>query len=199
MRLNPVPPLNVAPTNDAPVKLAPVIVAKGLPSLPSPVVSEPVVATQRVSAGRAAPNAAAAIADFVRGLADTHRAEIEAHWPQVLRRVAGYNLDIFHPQNERPYTQDGSVNLAHLLVGSEGTLAVTRRLQLQLARLPKHKVLGVVNYTSFHAAMDSAQHIVKLDPSAVELVDRTMIELARASGSSSSVRCTMAVLPPRST
>ncbi|MCB1997593.1 MAG: FAD-binding oxidoreductase, partial [Rhodoferax sp.] len=123
---------------------------------------------------------AAAIADFVRGLADTHRAEIEAHWPQVLRRVAGYNLDIFHPRSERPYTGDGSVNLAHLLVGSEGTLAVTRRLHLQLARLPKHKVLGVVNYTSFHAAMDSAQHIVKLDPSAVELVDRTMIELARA-------------------
>ena len=121
-----------------------------------------------------------AIADFVRGLAEAHRAEIEAHWPQVLRRVAGYNLDIFHPRSERPYTGDGSVNLAHLLVGSEGTLAVTRRLHLQLARLPKHKVLGVVNYTSFHAAMDSAQHIVKLGPSAVELVDRTMIELARA-------------------
>ncbi|MCP5270292.1 MAG: FAD-binding protein [Burkholderiaceae bacterium] len=123
---------------------------------------------------------AAAIADFVRGLADAHRSEIEAQWPQVLRRVAGYNLDIFHPRSERPYTGDGSVNLAHLLVGSEGTLAVTRRLHLQLARLPKHKVLGVVNYTSFHAAMDSAQHIVKLGPSAVELVDRTMIELARA-------------------
>lgn len=120
------------------------------------------------------------IADFVRGLADQHRDQIEAHWPKVLRRVAGYNLDIFHPQSERPYTADGSVNLAHLLVGSEGTLAVTRRLHLQLAPLPRHKVLGVVNFTSFHAAMDSAQHIVKLGPSAVELVDRTMIELARA-------------------
>jgi hypothetical protein len=49
--------------------------------------------------------------------------EIEAHWPKVLRRVAGYNLDVFHNQNEKPYTGDGSVNLAHLLVGSEGTLA----------------------------------------------------------------------------
>ncbi|MBT9489590.1 MAG: FAD-binding protein [Rubrivivax sp.] len=121
-----------------------------------------------------------AIARFVRGLAEQHRAQIEAHWPKVLRRVAGYNLDIFHPQSERPYTTDGSVNLAHLLVGSEGTLAVTRRLHLQLAPLPRHKVLGVVNYQSFRAAMDSAQHIVKLGPSAVELVDRTMIELARA-------------------
>ena len=64
-----------------------------------------------------------AIADFVRGLAERHRDEIEARWPKVLRRVGGYNLDIFAAQSERPYTADGSVNLAHLLVGSEGTLA----------------------------------------------------------------------------
>jgi FAD/FMN-containing dehydrogenase/Fe-S oxidoreductase len=128
----------------------------------------------------AATGRAAQIAQFVRGLADTHRADIEAHWPKVLRRVAGYNLDIFHPQSEKPYTTDGSVNLAHLLVGAEGTLAFTRSLTLQLAELPRHKVLGVVNFESFHAAMDSAQHIVKLGPTAVELVDRTMIELSLA-------------------
>jgi FAD/FMN-containing dehydrogenase/Fe-S oxidoreductase len=120
------------------------------------------------------------IAAFVRGLADAHRAEIEAHWPTVLRRVAGYNLDIFHPRSEKPYTTDGSVNLAHLLVGTEGTLALYRSLQLALAPLPRAKVLGVVNFPTFHAAMDSAQHIVKLGPTAVELVDRTMIELSRA-------------------
>jgi FAD/FMN-containing dehydrogenase/Fe-S oxidoreductase len=120
------------------------------------------------------------IADFVRGLAEQHRSDIDTHWPKVLRRVAGYNLDIFHPQSEKPYTGDGSVNLAHLLVGAEGTLALYRSLKLQLAPLPRAKVLGVVNFPSFHAAMDSAQHIVKLGPSAVELVDRTMIELSRA-------------------
>ncbi|WP_418315720.1 FAD-binding and (Fe-S)-binding domain-containing protein [Piscinibacter sakaiensis] len=120
------------------------------------------------------------IAEFVRGLAERHSAEIDARWPKVLRRVGGYNLDIFRPQSERPYTDDGSVNLAHLLVGSEGTLAITERLRLKLAPLPRAKVLGIVNYESFRAAMDSAQHIVKLEPTAVELVDRTMIELARA-------------------
>ena len=120
------------------------------------------------------------IADFVRGLADSLAPEIDERWPTVLRRVAGYNLDIFRPRSERPYTSDGSVNLAHLLVGAEGTLAVTRSLTLKLAPLPRAKVLGVVNFTSFHTAMDSAQHIVKLGPSAVELVDRTMIELSRA-------------------
>jgi FAD/FMN-containing dehydrogenase/Fe-S oxidoreductase len=126
------------------------------------------------------PAGVRAIADKVAELAFAERAEIERMYPHVLRRVGGYNLDIFFPQSERPYTTDNSVNLAHLLVGSEGTLAVTERLTLNLAPLPKHKTLGVVNFPSFYKAMDSAQHIVKLKPAAVELVDRTMIELARA-------------------
>ncbi len=123
--------------------------------------------------------AAKQLGDLVKNLANTLAPEIEAHFPKVLRRVAGYNLDVFHPQSERPYTTDGSVNLAHLLVGSEGTLAYFKSLELKLAPLPKHKVLGVVNFASFFKAMDSAQHIVKLGPTAVELVDRTMIDLAR--------------------
>ena len=117
----------------------------------------------------------------VKDLAATLAPEIERRWPKVLRRVGGYNLDIFHNQSERPYTGDGSVNLAHLLVGSEGTLALTRSLTLRLAELPKAKVLGVVNFPTFYKAMDSAQHIVKLGNgslTAVELVDRTMIELS---------------------
>lgn len=121
---------------------------------------------------------AAQIAGHVRALAEAHAAEIDARWPKVLRRVGGYNLDIFRNQNERPYTSDGSVNLAHLLVGSEGTLAFTRSLTLKLSALPRAKVLGIVNFPTFHGAMDAAQHIVKLGPTAVELVDRTMIELS---------------------
>ncbi len=113
-------------------------------------------------------------------LGASERDEIERVWPRVMRRVGGYNLDVFHPQSERPYTADNSVNLAHLLIGSEGTLAYFRRLHLKLAPLPAHKVLGVVNFPTFHQAMDSAQHLVALGPTAVELVDRTMIELARA-------------------
>src|SRR5262249_3064896 len=108
------------------------------------------------------------------------RNEIERIWPTVLRRVGGYNLDVFHPRSERPYTSDGSVNLAHLLVGSEGTLALSRRLHLKLAPLPGAKVLGVGNFPTFRAAMEAPQHLVALGPTAVELVDRTMIDLARA-------------------
>lgn len=122
------------------------------------------------------------LGEQVRALALALKPEIEARWPKVLRRVAGYNLDVFHNQNEKPYTKDGSVNLAHLLVGSEGTLALTKSLKLQLSELPRHKVLGVVNFPTFYKAMDTAQHIVKLGHdgtlTAVELVDRTMIELS---------------------
>ncbi len=97
--------------------------------------------------------------------------EIARRFPQLLRRVGGYNID------ELVSVESG--NLARLLVGSEGTLAFFTRLQLQLQPIPPHKVLGVCHFPSFHQAMDSAQHIVRLDPSAVELVDRTMIDLSR--------------------
>ena len=71
------------------------------------------------------------------------------------------------------------VNLATLLCGSEGTLAVSRRLELKLSPLPKNKALGICHFASFRKAMEATQHIVKLGPVAVEVVDRTLIELAR--------------------
>ena len=115
----------------------------------------------------------------LRSIAVREWNEIEHHVPKVMRRVGGYNIDVFLPQSERPYTGDGSVNLSHLLVGSEGTLAWTSALTLQLAPLPSRRTLGVVNFPTLYRAMQCAQHIVTLRPSAVELVDRTMIELAR--------------------
>jgi FAD/FMN-containing dehydrogenase/Fe-S oxidoreductase len=132
-------------------------------------------------------------------IGQAHREQMAQHFPKVMRRVGGYNLDVFHPQSERPYTADGSVNLAHLLVGSEGSLGLFRKLRLKLSPLPQHKVLGVVNFAKFFAAMDSAQHIVKLKPSAVELVDRTMIDLARENPAFRRVIETALVDPNRAT
>jgi hypothetical protein len=56
-----------------------------------------------------------------------------------------------------PYTQDSSINLAHLLVGSEDTIAYYKslKIKIKLAPLPQHKVLGIVNFASFYKAMDS--------------------------------------------
>ncbi|GGD76506.1 FAD-binding and (Fe-S)-binding domain-containing protein [Caballeronia grimmiae] len=115
--------------------------------------------------------------DGVRDIAMRERDEMRERIPKVLRRVAGYNLDLFDCQSPLPFSAD-EPNLANLLVGSEGTLAFSRQLTLKLAPLPAHKTLGVVNFPSFFDAMDMTQHIVNLGPVAVELVDRTMIDLA---------------------
>jgi FAD/FMN-containing dehydrogenase/Fe-S oxidoreductase len=118
-----------------------------------------------------------ALVEKVHAIVRREAAEIAARWPKVLRRVQGYNLDMVQPG-----PLGGSIvdhNLAHLLVGSEGTLAYSRQLTLKLARLPRHKTLGVCHFPSFRRAMEAPQHIVKLDPDAVELVDSTMIGLAR--------------------
>ncbi|MCS2609815.1 FAD-binding and (Fe-S)-binding domain-containing protein [Halomonas dongshanensis] len=118
------------------------------------------------------------LAQQVRAIAEGVAPEIRAHYPKVLRRVGGYNLDLFDCQNPLPYDAAGRPNLAHLLIGSEGTLGVSQRITLKLSPLPEQKVLGVVNFPTFYQAMDLTQHIVTLGPMAVELVDRTMIELA---------------------
>ena len=127
----------------------------------------------------APPRIARAPARRSQAIGERERDEIERNVPKVLRRVGGYNIDVCCPQSERPYTPDGSVNYAHLLVGSEGTLAWSRELTLKLAPLPAHRTLGVVNFPTLYKAMESARHLVELEPSAVELVDRTMIDLAR--------------------
>src|SRR5262249_11416661 len=98
--------------------------------------------------------------------------EIADKFPKVQRRVGGYNLDSLVPRN-------APNNMAHLLVGSEGTLAFTTRVDLKLWHVIRNKVLGVCHFGSFYEAMDAAQHLVKLKPIAVELVDRTMIALGR--------------------
>ncbi len=106
----------------------------------------------------------------LKDLYEREKQEIEARFPKVLRKVAGYNLDHLGPPH---------ANAAHLLVGSEGTLAYTERVHLKLSPLPAKRSLGVCHFPKFYTAMDLTQHIVKLGPSAVELVDRTMIGLAR--------------------
>ncbi len=109
-------------------------------------------------------------ADKAAALWVREKDEIAARFPAVQRRVAGYNLDELAPDR---------INLAKLLVGSEGTLAYFERLHLDLIPLPMQKALGVCHFPRFHDGMDAAQHIVKLGPCAVELVDRTMLDLSR--------------------
>jgi FAD/FMN-containing dehydrogenase/Fe-S oxidoreductase len=119
------------------------------------------------ASGAGAP---AALVDLVRALHRREADEIAARYPRIQRRVSGYNLDRLG--GDPP-------DLTGLLVGSEGTLAVSRRVELTLHPLPRHKVLGICHFPTFEKAMESTEAIVGLRPSAVELVDRTMIELGR--------------------
>ncbi|HYM73081.1 MAG TPA: FAD-linked oxidase C-terminal domain-containing protein [Stellaceae bacterium] len=111
-----------------------------------------------------------ALARDMRALHRREADEIEARFPKLLRRVGGYNIDMI---------SDEGHNMAHLLVGSEGTLAFFTEIELDLQPIPPHRVLGICHFPTFYSAMAATQHIVKLGPAAVELVDRTMIELAR--------------------
>ena len=141
----------------------------------------------------------------MRALGAREADEIARRFPALLRRVGGYNIDTLVPGAAGGMADGvtsgttgalaGSVagdsagviagrmagghNMAHLLVGSEGTLGFFAEIELDLQPLPAHRVLGVCHFPTFHEAMSATQHIVALDPSAVELVDRTLIELAR--------------------
>ncbi len=112
-----------------------------------------------------------ALTERLLALGRREAAEIAARFPKLQRRVGGYNIDAL--------VGNAPVNLAHLLVGSEGTLAFSTAIELELQPIPAHKVLGVCHFRSFYEAMDATRHIVALGPAAVELVDRTMIDLAR--------------------
>lgn len=98
--------------------------------------------------------------------------EIAARFPKVQRRVGGYNLDALAP------APSGN-NLSHILVGSEGTLAFFKSIELKLWPLLGRRALGVCHFGSFYEAMDAVQHLVTLRPIAIELVDATMIGLGR--------------------
>ena len=119
----------------------------------------------------------------LKAMGQDNEALIQDKFPKVLRRVGGYNIDalINDAMAARPHGRAGDgINLSHLLVGSEGTLAFSTEIELKLSPLPAKTIMGICQFPTFYKAMDAAQHLVKLDPIAVELIDDTMLELARS-------------------
>ncbi len=105
-----------------------------------------------------------------RDLVKENRDEIKKRFPKVMRSVGGYNLDQF--------TDTETWNLAKLVTGSEGTLAVTLELKLNLEPLPKHKSVVVVHYATLSEALRSVEPMLKYNPSAVEILDRVILTLS---------------------
>jgi FAD/FMN-containing dehydrogenase/Fe-S oxidoreductase len=112
----------------------------------------------------------------LRALGVSEADEIAARFPKQLRRVGGYNIDALTVAARA----SGRDNLSRLLVGSEGTLAFSAAIELTLHPVKPRKVLGICQFSTFRHAMEASRHIVMLGPEAVELVDRTMIDLGRS-------------------
>ncbi len=104
-------------------------------------------------------------------LINNNKAAIEAAFPKVMRRVQGYNLDEF--------IHTDHWNLAKLVCGSEGTLAVTLEAKLNLELLPKYKSVCVVHFADVLEAIQAVETMLEFQPSAVEILDKTVVDLSR--------------------
>ncbi len=122
-----------------------------------------------------------------------HNSEvIQKRWPQTWRRSSGYSLNYLlpwspssplrwdHQSNPYPPISPDSINLALLMVGSEGTLAVFRQAKIRLVSKPQNTILGILAFDSIAEACDAVPALLEHSPSAVELISRSLLHLARA-------------------
>ncbi|HET9906425.1 MAG TPA: FAD-linked oxidase C-terminal domain-containing protein [Anaerolineales bacterium] len=115
---------------------------------------------------------------------------ITSHWPRTWRNSAGYRLNYLVPWSpSRPSQwigeypanlEPGTWNLAHLLAGSEGTLAVIRRAKVNLVPKPKYTILSVLSYASIADACDDVPRLLAHKPSAIELIPQIILRNARS-------------------
>lgn len=108
----------------------------------------------------------------VRDLARSCRGEIDLRFPKVLRRVGGYNLDEFVDPS-KPF------NLSKVIVGSEGTLALVVAAKLSLVPLPRAKAVLTIEFDELLDALAATPAILRHGPSAVEVMDRFILDHAR--------------------
>ena len=111
------------------------------------------------------------IYDNIRRIADENRDEIDARFPKIMRRVGGYNLDEF--------IGDGPFDLCKIIVGSEGTLVAVTEAKVNLVPLPAFAALNICHFNGLIESMEATVEILKTDPASVELIDRTILDLAK--------------------
>ena len=121
----------------------------------------------------------ARIAAEVVRILDEERTEIRERFPALKRNVSGYNLDRLVAEADGEYGEAGVVNLARLLAGSEGTLAVITQATVSLEPVVPTKAVALLTYRSLADAMADVEPILAHDPAAVEVMDDTLLELAR--------------------
>jgi FAD/FMN-containing dehydrogenase/Fe-S oxidoreductase len=128
----------------------------------------------------------------VMRLASEHAAEIDRRYPKILRRVGGYNLDEF-VDSAKP------VNLAKIMVGSEGTLGVVLEAKLRLVPLPKAKAVMVIPFADLLESLAATPVILLHKPSAVEVMDKAILDNTRQNASLDLIRKTFIAGDPGAT
>ncbi|KXK15229.1 MAG: glycolate oxidase subunit [Chloroflexi bacterium OLB14] len=120
---------------------------------------------------------------------ENYAESIKQNYPKSWRNSAGYRLNYLLPFSpskppqwigEYPNLKPSTLNLAPLLAGSEGTLAVTRKMKVNLVPKPKHTILGVLQYQSIESACDDVSRLLEFNPSAIELIPQMILQLARS-------------------
>jgi FAD/FMN-containing dehydrogenase/Fe-S oxidoreductase len=133
----------------------------------------PLTADELVSRA-AAPTLDGTICRDLPLLVERHREAIATGFPRFWRQSGGYRLDRLNPE-----TRSAGLDLAKFVVGSEGTLVTVVEATVQLVPAPRHRVIAVGHFTSVPAAIEATQDSLACQPAAVELLDRTIIELSR--------------------
>jgi FAD/FMN-containing dehydrogenase/Fe-S oxidoreductase len=110
----------------------------------------------------------------VKRIVEANREAIQQRYPTIQRRVSGYNLDAF--------VRNGESNLAKMLVGSEGTLAVVTEAKVRIVPRPKATAVCVVHFDDLVASTEASEEILACDPYAIEMIDRMVISLTRDAG-----------------
>jgi FAD/FMN-containing dehydrogenase/Fe-S oxidoreductase len=125
-------------------------------------------------------------------LACDHAEEIDRRYPKILRRVGGYNLDDF-TDPAKP------VNLSRIMVGSEGTLGIVLEAKLRLVPLPKAKAVMVVAFADLLESLAAAPVILKHAPSAIEVMDKSILDHTRQNEALHRLRTSVVEGDPAST
>jgi FAD/FMN-containing dehydrogenase/Fe-S oxidoreductase len=134
----------------------------------------------------------ASLYSTVLRLASEHAGEIDRRYPKILRRVGGYNLNEF-VDPAKP------VNLSKLMVGSEGTLGVVLEAKVKLVPLPKAKAVMVITFDDLLEALAASPVILKHSPSAIEVMDKSILDHTRQNHNLNRIRETFIEGDPAAT
>jgi FAD/FMN-containing dehydrogenase/Fe-S oxidoreductase len=127
---------------------------------------------ERLELGRGTP-ATGRVPDALRGLADRLADDVRASFPDLTRRVSGYNLDALLPEN--------GFDLARAVVGTEGTCVTTLGATVRLVESPPYRALAVLGFPDAYLAADHVMAVRELSPLTIEGMDAGLIAALRAS------------------